>query len=63
MVLEWDVNYCENLSTLARGTMNVVLDDRVVEDAIALFQGVGILAIDHLYLALHDVDEFLTLMG
>ena len=63
MVLKRNIHYCENLSRLAWSTMNVVLDDRVVEDAVALFQSVGLLAIDNLNLALHDVDKLLTFVG
>ena len=43
--------------------MYVVLHDGVVENRVTLFQVVGLLAIDNLYLALHDVDELLTLVS
>ena len=43
--------------------MYVVLHDRVVEDGVALFQRIFLLAIHNLNLALHHVDEFLTLVG
>ena len=43
--------------------MHVVLHNGVVEDTVALFQVVGLLAIDNLHLALHHVDELLTLVG
>lgn len=62
-ISEGDVNDCENLGTSTRCTMYVMLDDRVIEDAVALFQTVGLLAINDFHLALHDVDELLALVG
>ena len=60
--LKWYVNYCQNLCTLARGTVYVVLYNRVVENAVALFQGVGLFTIHNLYFTLHHVDKLLTLV-
>ena len=60
--LKWYVNYCQNLCTLARGTVYVVLYNRVVENAVALFQGVGLFTIHNLYFTLHHVDKLLALV-
>ena len=49
--LKWNVNYSQDLGALAWCTMHVVVHDAVVEDRVALFQVVGLLAIDNLHLA------------
>ena len=61
--LKWNVNYCENLCRLAGSAVYVMVHDAVVENRVALFQVVGLLALDNLYLALHHVDELFTFVG
>ena len=62
ITLERNIHYCKNLRRLSRSTMYVVLHDGVVEDAVALLQGIGILAVDNFYFSLHHIDKLLTLM-
>ena len=62
-VLEWNINYCQDLCALSGGTVHVVLYDAVVEDAVTFLQVVGLLTIYNLDLTLHHIDEFLALVS
>ena len=50
MTLERNINHCENLGRFAGSTMNVVLHDAVVEDAVALVQRIDLFAVVYLHL-------------